>query len=194
MSSKPDCGLTAAAPQADIVSDVSPVNPHCVCSIVADYNDSPFGPSVEEALADWPFDKGIIKVSGPFSRAGGFQVILDKGVWTEPRQSLVYFMDADMIAYPGFMQRTMTYGTWMPAANAPLALSSRSVHPHLNRVTAASLPLSRRVVSGLRTPVSGTDSRTMAWHIHNQSRELVANTTARAAAGGYGDRPRKIDT
>ncbi len=52
----------------------------------------------------------VIKVSGRFSRAGGFQILLDQSIVTPPEQSLVYFMDADMIAYPGFMQRTMSFG------------------------------------------------------------------------------------
>lgn len=95
---------------ADVTSDLSPVNRHCVCSVVADYNDAPFGPSVHEALQDWPFARQVISVSGSFSRAGGMQIAMDVAITTPPKASLVYFMDADMVAYPGFLQRSLTHG------------------------------------------------------------------------------------
>ena len=102
----------------DVTSDLSPVNRHCVCSVVVDYNDVPSGPSVMQALADWPFAFQVITVAGAFSRAGGMQIGMDVAVTTPPRASLVYFMDADMVAYPGFLQRSLTHGARMMGAAA----------------------------------------------------------------------------
>ena len=59
------------------------------------------------------------QVSGKFSRAGGFQILLDHAIVTPAHQSIMYFMDADMVVYPGFMQRTLTYGAFYSRSPRP---------------------------------------------------------------------------
>ena len=51
---------------------------------------------VEDALADWPFDTHVLKLETQFSRAGGFQRLLDNVIATPPKESIAFFMDADM--------------------------------------------------------------------------------------------------
>lgn len=79
-----------------------------MCVTVADYNDTPYGPSVDMALADWPLNAHVVPVKGNFSRAGGLQKLLDNVVTTPPEQSLMFFMDADMIVYPGLVERVVS--------------------------------------------------------------------------------------
>jgi hypothetical protein len=48
----------------------------------------------------------VVRVSGPFSRAGGFQHILDNVVPSsaeERQRSLAFLVDTDMTTYPGFL-------------------------------------------------------------------------------------------
>jgi hypothetical protein len=89
----------------DIKSDVNTFPAQCVCHGVADYNDVTSGVPLEAALEDWPYDRAVIHLHGAFSRAGGFQRCLDHIVTTPRNQSLVFFVDADMVAYPGLLNR-----------------------------------------------------------------------------------------
>ena len=46
----------------------------------------------------------VIRVDGPFMRAGGFELAIQHGVSTKGAdrdRSLLFFMDADMFTYPG---------------------------------------------------------------------------------------------
>jgi hypothetical protein len=92
----------------DIKSDVNTFPAQCVCHGVADYNDVTSGVPLEAALEDWPYDRAVIRLHGAFSRAGGFQRCLDHIVTTPRNQSLVFFVDADMITYPGLLNRIVT--------------------------------------------------------------------------------------
>ena len=47
------------------------------------------GPPVEDALAEWPFDAHVVKLTTAFSRAGGFKTLLETAITTPPEQSLV---------------------------------------------------------------------------------------------------------
>jgi hypothetical protein len=39
----------------DVNSGQSPISGKCICSVVADYNDVLYGPTIAAALEDWPF-------------------------------------------------------------------------------------------------------------------------------------------
>lgn len=55
-------------------------------------------------MADWPFpNKAVVSVKGQFSRAGGFQAVMDNLVTTPRERSIILFMDSDMVTYPGFV-------------------------------------------------------------------------------------------
>ncbi len=94
---------------ADVQSPVNKVPVQCLCMAVADYNDVVSGAPIEAALGDWPHDKAVISLKGPFSRAGGFQRCIDHLVTTPKNESLMFFVDADMIAYPGLLNRILQY-------------------------------------------------------------------------------------
>ena len=51
----------------DVLSSRMPISPACVCSTVADYNDRLYGPTIEAALDDWPFDSHVVKVRDGFA-------------------------------------------------------------------------------------------------------------------------------
>jgi hypothetical protein len=65
------------------------------------------GVTVDEALQDWPLDKAVVRLEGVFSRAGGFQRIMDHLVKTPREESILFFVDADMVAYPGLLNRVL---------------------------------------------------------------------------------------
>ena len=73
----------------DVLSSENRLDPHCICLAVADYSVKLTGPPVEDALEDWPFDSHVLKLTTPFSRAGGFQHLLNKAITTPPDESLV---------------------------------------------------------------------------------------------------------
>ena len=82
------------------------IDPTCVCLAVADYIDKQYGVTIAAALEDWPFSKVLMPLTGKFLRAGGFQALLDGGVVsTPPSQSLIFFVDADMVAFPGLLRQ-----------------------------------------------------------------------------------------
>ncbi len=93
----------------DVRSPVNKVPAQCLCLAVADFNDVVSGVPIGLALEDWPYAKAVISLHGPFSRAGGFQRCIDHLVTTPKDQSLMFFVDADMIAYPGLLNRILQY-------------------------------------------------------------------------------------
>jgi len=94
---------------ADVQSPVNKVPAQCLCLAVADFNDVVSGVPIGLALEDWPYDKAVISLHGPFKRAGGFQRCIDHLVTTPKEKSLMFFVDADMIAYPGLLNRIVQY-------------------------------------------------------------------------------------
>ena len=94
---------------SDVQSDVNTFPVQCLCIAVADYNDVVSGAPLSAALEDWPYDKAVISLHGNFSRAGGFQRAIDHLVTTPKTKSMVFFVDADMIAYPGLLNRIVKY-------------------------------------------------------------------------------------
>ena len=90
---------------ADVTSPVNQFPVACLCMAVADFNDVVSGPPIDAALEDWPYDKAVVSLHGLFSRAGGHQRVIDHVVTTPRDKSLVFFVDADMIAYPGLLNR-----------------------------------------------------------------------------------------
>jgi hypothetical protein len=88
---------------ADVSSAGSRIDPGCVCVGIADYGDDPWGPPAKLALESWPFDYHLLHMRGPFSRAGGLQALMNTMIRTPHERSIVYFLDADMVAYPGMV-------------------------------------------------------------------------------------------
>ena len=93
----------------DLASSVNRHPPQCVCAAAGDYNDVVVGPTVWEAMEDWPYNKAVIQLKGPFSRAGGFQRCMDHLVTTPRNESLVFLLDADLVAFPGLLNRIINY-------------------------------------------------------------------------------------
>ncbi len=80
-----------------------------MCVAIADYDDVVSGVPVEQALSDWPYSKAVLRLHGQFSRAGGFQRCLDHLVVTPREKSIAFLVDADMVVYPGFVNRIVQY-------------------------------------------------------------------------------------
>ena len=106
-----------------------PISPHCVCLAVADYNSGDaVGPPLAAALEDWPFDAFTVNVTGRFSRAGGFQALLNHGAVTTPADaSIIQLMDADMVVYPGFTAQVMQHTRLHKSVFAPIVWSTDGV-------------------------------------------------------------------
>lgn len=107
----------------DLQSPDSTVDPRCVCVTIADYDDVVVGPPVAAALASWPHSYAVRSVKGPFSRAGGLQVLVSSVVVTPANASLLFVLDADMVAYPGLMRDILAHTTLGATAYAPICWS-----------------------------------------------------------------------
>ena len=64
-----------------------------------------------------------MNLKDPFSRTGGFQVLLDEAIVTPASNSLFFLVDADMVAYPGFMHQLTNYTRVKELAFAPVVWS-----------------------------------------------------------------------
>lgn len=113
---------------ADIAASDNATHPlgACVCLAVADFDDPPrLSVPVAEALTDWPHDAVVLSVPGSFGRTAGFQACLDSdAVVTTPRNdSVAFFVDADMVVFPGMLRALLTY-TEHGQAFAPVVWST----------------------------------------------------------------------
>lgn len=108
----------------DAQSGVAAIDPRCVCVTVADYDDKVVGPPVSAALESWPFSHCVVPVRGHFSRAGGLQALLQHVISTPPERSVAYFLDADMVAYPGMLSCVLSNVQRGQSAFAPVSWST----------------------------------------------------------------------
>lgn len=82
------------------------VSPQCLCAVVGDFVEDhpmPYVP-IAQAMEDWPYDKQVVELRGSFRRAGGLDAAMHVAVNNTPfDRSIVFFVDTDMIAFPGLL-------------------------------------------------------------------------------------------
>jgi hypothetical protein len=77
--------------------------------VAADFDDVVAGTTVWEALEPWHYSKAVVSAKGRFKRAGGFQFVLDSLVTTPANDSILFFVDTDMVTYPGFLNKVVKH-------------------------------------------------------------------------------------
>ena len=111
----------------------SPCFSHLPPHSVADYDDVVVGPTAEYALDAWNSSCHHIRVRAPdgggFDAAFARQVAVDAAVFTPRDQSIVFWLDTDMVVLPGLIRNILRYVWEGHTSFAPVVMDMPGTFP-----------------------------------------------------------------